>query len=353
MQVKRDDLNKACNKVARIKSNKNFPISDYILLKFCSDSKQLLVRATDNYVYVECTIACEGEVEDAEYIVEAGKFIKLIGKTTKDTIKFTKKDNTLQVKGNGSYKYELLDDDFLDIPPFSEFDVYDVDLKLLKPAMLDAIKCKSSVLSIPLSAGICINKDSVWGTDGGIFVAHDFESGVNERIVIADNLCTLIPCLDDGSAVVYIDSENNKCAIQSESTLIYGSLVSGAELYPDLSRLFAITDRSILTINRAEVLQAIDRLSIFTDETDSSISIAVIENGVGLTVGGKSMEQVTLKHAHEVVPTTLTVSMASLKHIVALMQNDYIEIQYARDEANCGALFISDGLVNAGMGLLD
>lgn len=352
MEVLTNQLAKACGKVARIKSNKDYPISDYLLLKFCKDTNSLVMRATDNYVFCECEIPCEGEVEDLSFIVEAGKFIKLISKTTKDKVKFAPKGDALQVRGNGSYTLEVLDEDFLDVPELDDADVYTISLKELKPALLDAIKCKSNMSNMPLASGVCINDDSVWGTDMSVFIAHDFKTNIDKRVVIADNLCTLIPCLNEGDATMYINEESGSCIIRDNDTLIYGSIVGDCDGYPDLSTLFSVEDKSIITVNKAEVLQAIDRLSIFTDATDSNISIAVIENGLGLTVGGKSVEQITVKTSYEVVPTTLTVSMAMLKHVIQIMQNDFIELQYTKDEL-CGALFICDGIVSAGMSIME
>lgn len=353
MKVNTNQLAKACGKVSRIKSNKEYPISDYILLSFSEESKALTIRATDNYIFVQCEIPCEGEIQDKDYIVEASKFIKLVSKTTKENVTFAEKGESLQFKGNGSYKFELLDEDFTEVPEYEDAEVFTVNMKSLKPSILDAIKCKSNMVSMPLASGVCINPDSVWGTDTARFVSHDFETGLDKRIVLADNLCSLIPCLDEDEATMYVSHEHSSCAIICKDTLIYGSIVEESDLYPDLGMLFSLEDKSIVTINRHEVVQAIDRLSIFSDVTDSNISIAIIEGGVGLTVGGKSIEQVTVKNTYELVPTTLTVSMAGLKDIVSIMQNDFIEIQYAKDLESCGAMFVYDGIISSGVALVD
>lgn len=353
MQVQTNKLAKACGKVARIKSNKDYPISDYILLKFESETQSLLIRATDNYIFIECVIPCEGVEVDEEYIVEASRFIKLVSKTTKEVISFAKKGNALNVKGNGSYKFELLDEDFTEVPDFSNAEVFNVDMKSLKPSILDAVKCKSSITGMPLISGVCVNTESVWGTDSARFVSHDFPTGVGSRLVISDSLCTLIPCLDTEEATMYVDRDNEACAIRCADTLVYGAIVPSPELYPNLELLFSLEDKSIVTVNRHEVVQAIDRLSIFTDVTDTNISIAIIEGGVGLTVGGKSIENIAVKNMYEVIPTTLTVSMSGLKDIVSIMENDFIEIQYAKDIDSCSAVFICDGIVASGVAIVE
>lgn len=350
MKIETNVIQRACGKIAKIKYNKDYPISEYTLLSFKAETQNALLRATDGYIFVEVDMPCEGVEQDCDFIVEANKLIKLVGKTTKDVMTFVAKDNCLKVKGNGSYSLEVIDEDFLEIPDYTNAQVCETDFKVLKPALLDAIKCKSGMSNQPLMSGVCVNKDSVWGTDVCKFVSNEFETGIEDRILLSDLICTLIPCLDGAKGIIYPDIENLSCAMKVNDTLIYGQLLEGAEMYPDLGQLFSGEDKAVVTVNKNEVLQAMDRLSIFTDETDAKVAIAVIEEGVGLSVGGKSVEQLEVKSTFNIVPTTLIVSMSAFKDIVSIMQNDYIELQYHTDDEG-GALFVSDGITNGGVAL--
>lgn len=352
MKIGTNVLQRACGKIAKIKYNKEYPISEYVLLSFKEETQHALLRATDGYIFVEVDIPCEGVENDCDFIVESSKLVKLVGKTTKETITFTPKSNCLKVRGNGSYSLEVLDEDFLEIPDYTNAEIFEADFKVLKPALLDAIKCKSGISTQPLMSGVCVNSDSVWGTDGCKFVSNEFETGITDRVLLSDLMCTLIPCLDADVGIIYPDAKNLSCAMKVNDTLVYGQLLADADEYPNIKQLLSGENKAVIQVRKNDVLQAIDRLCIFVDEADAQVAIAIIEEGVGLSVGGKSIEQLDVKSTYNLVPTTLLVPMTAFKDIVSIMQNDFIEIQYHVDGEG-GALFVTDGLTNGGVALAE
>lgn len=116
MILRSEDLQSLCTKIlAAVDSNELSVVTETLQLK--TDGQFLFVSVTNREYYAEVKIDID-EVVDFHATVNANLFLKLISQITTDTIELIIKENSLIVKGNGTYNLPLIfdGDKLLELP---------------------------------------------------------------------------------------------------------------------------------------------------------------------------------------------------------------------------------------------
>ena len=93
------------------------PITEYVHIELLDGT--LSITATDSINFITYKHS-EVEGENGSTIVKADTLIKLVAKTTKESMTFSKKEGHLEVKGNGKYKVEILEGEKFSSYQFNE-----------------------------------------------------------------------------------------------------------------------------------------------------------------------------------------------------------------------------------------
>lgn len=243
-------------------SSKILPITEYLKMELVEGDLTIVATDSANFIeYFEKGI----EGQDGTAIVQADKLIKLVSKTTKQQVSFELKDTHLEVKGNGVYKVELFET--------SEYPTYEFEHTIagttIKSATLKKVFGinKSAIatdLLMPCFTGYNLG-DTAITTDGVKMCLNETSILGDKRALIPQKLAELLHVIS--SEDVYIQKDGNKLLFSAESITVFGTELDGLAEYPDISAVTELVYENNATVNRQQLLDALDRLSLFVDNT--------------------------------------------------------------------------------------
>lgn len=256
-------INSIFSRLAKgVGTSKILPITEYLKIELVGGELTIVATDSANFIkYSEKGI----EGEDGTAIVQADKLIKLVSKTTKPQVTLELKDTHLEVKGNGVYKVELFET--------SEYPTYEfnADIKgvTVKSATLKKVFAinKSAIATdmlMPCFTGYNLGTTSIT-TDGVKMCINDTSIFGENRALIPQKLADLLQVIT--SEEVHIQKEGNKILFTAENVTIFGTELDGLDEYPDISVVTELEYTNVATVKRQQLIDAIDRLSLFVDNT--------------------------------------------------------------------------------------
>ena len=323
-------------------NNKLLPITQMICVSLKDGVLTTITTDGTNYLYVK-----EQHVagDDFYVVVDANQFAKLISKMTSENITMTvaEKTGALNVKGNGNYILELpLDEDgeYIKFP-----DAYE-KLTLLEPDERGVIN-KSTVQVIletvkPALATTFENPeytayyvaDKVVGTDRTIIASMDVEFCNVPRLINADFLDLVAVMREEKIATAYYGTD---IVFQTQDATIVGKLAEGVDDYAidAISELVDQEFTSSCSVPKAELLQMLDRLSLFVGPyDDNSVILTFVKEGLQISSKASSGVEIisyvaSTNHENFIAPINVNTLIKTVKSV----SSDVIEMSYGNDSA--------------------
>ena len=131
MILRIEEMQNACGKIlAAVDSNNLSILTETLQIK--TEGRNLCVSVTNREYFAKVRIEIDTEI-DFHATVNANLFLKLISQITTDTIEMNIIDNSLVLKGNGTYKLPLIydGDKLLDLP---EINIYNPTVNFVIPS---------------------------------------------------------------------------------------------------------------------------------------------------------------------------------------------------------------------------
>lgn len=288
---------------------------------------ELLVRSTNGVNFVSVfEYGVEGE--SGECIVKADQLIKLIEKTTKKELSFSLKDSYLEVKGNGVYKVQTINEQF----PVYEFDTntkaVEINTDVLKRVFRVNESAIAKELIVPHLTGYNVGSSCI--TTDGIKMCINNTKISEEPVLITQTLADLISSTIT-SEKVDIQKEGNKLLINADNIIIFGTELDGIDQYPDITGILEYKYVNKATVSKSELLSVLDRLSLFVDQFDN--------NGARIKFGSETIEIEDLKvNIQETVDYTnktqespdvkVLLNVGFLKDVLSAVSGETVTIQY-------------------------
>lgn len=321
-------------------NNKLLPITQMICVSLKDGVLTTITTDGTNYLYVK-----EQHVagDDFYVVVDANQFAKLISKMTCENITMTVVDGSLNVKGNGNYILELpLDEDgeYIKFP-----DAYQ-KLALLEPDERGTIN-KSTVQVIletvkPALATTFENPeytayyvaDKVVGTDRTIIASMDVEFCNMPRLINADFLDLVSVMREEKIATAYYGSD---AVFQTQDAVIVGKLAENVDDYAidAISELVDQEFTSSCSVPKAELLQMLDRLSLFVGPyDDNSVILTFVKEGLQISSKASSGVEIisyvaSTNHENFTAPINVNMLIKTVKSV----SSDVIDMSYGNDSA--------------------
>lgn len=323
-------------------NNKLLPITQMICVSLKDGVLTTITTDGTNYLYVK-----EQHVagDDFYVVVDANQFAKLISKMTSENITMVvaEKTGALNVKGNGNYILELpLDEDgeYIKFP-----DAYE-KLTLLEPDEHGTIN-KSTVQVIletvkPALATTFENPeytayyvaDKVVGTDRTIIASMDVGFCDMPRLINADFLDLVAVMREEKIATAYYGTD---IVFQTQDATIVGKLAEGVDDYAidAISELVDQEFTSSCSVPKAELLQMLDRLSLFVGPyDDNSVILTFVKEGLQISSKASSGVEIisyvaSTNHENFTAPINVNTLIKTVKSV----SSDVIEMSYGNDSA--------------------
>lgn len=336
-------------------NNKLIPITSLMAIELKADHV-LTLTTTDatNYLYID-----ENKVEGDDFyvVVPVDMFSKLIARMTCEnvTLILHPEIKILEVKGNGNYKIELpLDENgqLIKYPDPYKSDVSsDIKLNLSTVrVILDTLKSAlATTLENPCYTGYYVG-DSVIATDTYKIANMDINL-FNMPVLVSAELMNLLSVITEENIRVSINKDVLQFA--TDTCRVYGRAMEGIEDFavePIMSLVNTEMD-SWCSLNKTQLLQVLDRLSLFVGPYDKN-AVRFTFTREGLEISSKassSVEMIPYISSKDFREFTCMIDVQMITQEVKAIQTDVIDMYYGEDNA----VIMKDGNITIVVALLE
>jgi len=337
LTIKTQKLQEMVSKAVKgASNNKMIPITGLMAITLKNNVLTLMTTDATNTLKV-----LENGIDGDEFyaVVQADIFSKLISKTTTETITLTLKENSLQVKSNGTYSIELPLDEEGNLIKFPEYKFDDtvekntINLSTIK-TILNANKAAlAQTMEIPVLTGYYFG-DTVLSTDSYKVCSTDIKVFPN-RVLLPADLVELLAIMDEEKITVH--QSGSKILFTTKNVIIYGTELDGIDDYPvEAIQAYLQTEfNSVCKLPKTALLNVLDRLALFVSTYD--------KNGIYLTFTDDSLiisskksngiEVIKYQANENFQPFTCCIDIELFRSQIAAQEGEVVELWYGHDKA--------------------
>lgn len=290
MIFRSEDLKSVCQKILNaVDSNSLSQITDIIYLHV--NDCRLNISVTNGEYYTNVSIPVSDETS-FEASVNASMFLKLISQITTDTIELYVKDTNLVVSGNGKYKIPIVykDEDMLKI---SEINIDNItsEFEISSENLLSMMNFNSKEIAKTVASDVRPVQRLYYLDSNGCITfttgacVNNFTVDSSIKILLTDKIVKLFKLFkaEQVKCVLGNDMLGNgtiqtKIRFETDNVKIVSVLNSDMSLINsvpvDIIRRRASDNYPhVVSLNKNELVQALNRLLIFADSKNSRSSI--------------------------------------------------------------------------------
>lgn len=330
MKIKTLILKTMLGHVNKCKPNPLLEITSYYELK--ASNNVLTITATDSNNIIKTAMNIDTD-EKFEVIVKSDQFTKLINKTTVDTVDLTIEGSCLNVKANGEYKVEIVEGETY--PSYQiDGDIYQVNSYHLNKAIKSCKNAKSLTVSEGVLYGYLLRDGQLISADAIKVCQCGVETSIDVDILIPPSMADILIALDKDDCEVRLDGD--KILFIGQDVEIYGTLMEGADTYPEVSSLLDMDYPAFCEVDVKEFLNSLDRLNLFVGLYDNNIiNIMFQNNEVDLITNSKSCEAIpylSVQDIENVGDSLYSVNTKFLYDLVSAVPSPTITICFGLDD---------------------
>lgn len=307
MILKVKEFQTACKTILdAVDTTTNSIVNETLELKVVDSVLSLNVTNKEYFTSVKMPVSSE---ENMIATVDAKVFLSLISKITTDELEITKKDNVLVIKGNGVYKLPMIysDGSLLELTPIVIDNVtsdFVVNSDILHSILAyNSKELSKGVISRPIQKMYYVDEDGAITFTSGACV-NSFKLVQPIKILLSGKIVKLFKLFPKNTDVRMILGYDDVGGItQTKVSFVSGAIEITAILNSDEDMLLSVPVSAIrgrangtykysVDINRDQLIQAIDRLLVFSSQSvGATRSYARFKFGVEtLTIKAKDSE---------------------------------------------------------------
>lgn len=321
-------------------NNKMIPITSLLGLEVKDNVLTLMTTDGSNHLRIKQKIESNNS-NNFYIVVNADTFSKLVTKTTCENITLTLMENYLEVKGNGTYKLDVaMDEDgnvikFANLVTSNETEVKQILVNELKSALLKSKASIAQSMEIPFLTGYYIAQNVI--TTNREMMSCVKKEILDSPILISSEMAELLQ-LVEGEYVSLIQ-EDQKLLFETDNIIIYGKQLEGLEMYPveALTNLMNLSYDHIIKVNKAELLNVLDRMSIFvTDYDKNGVFLSILPEGLQLTSQkSNASEIIPYEKIGEKIPETFRclIDIEMFASQVQVNEGEKVQINYGQEKS--------------------
>lgn len=337
LTIKTTKLQELISKATKgVGNKKDRPITESIAIKVENNILTLVTTDYDNYLY----ISAEVESDDFYAVVNADLFAKLITRITTDSISLDVSDSSLVIKGNGEHQIPLTIDittgDIVEYPdPVSEIAEEDKS----KIGELGVADIKTIIRAVKPALALTVEMpqyihyyfgDVVLATDTNKVGCYRKKITDMPILVSAEVMELLDVYTSDQPIVIY--SIGNRLLFTGENCTIYGYSMDGIDAF-NVTAINSYVNKeypSSCKLPKQEVLQLIDRLSLFVDVFDEDVvNISFTEDGMEMSSQkSNSVESIPYTESKDLQEVTGRIYLDMLRSQIKAQTGDNIEVYF-------------------------
>lgn len=316
--------------------NKLLELSTYMGIRV--ENGMLYLNTTDGTNYLSVSDSCSAD--DMDITVDADLFTKLISKITSDTVDMEVNDNSLVITGNGTYKLELIPDENGNAFSFpNRFpDKAEVIGKLSATDLNSVVTAIKSSLS-GVAGGVYSNYyfgDVIASTDKAmmsVFNKKVFDDAylINKEFIDLINMSATDVTLSKSGDMLLADTSISEKGSICVCTKIPNNV---SEFSIDNVNKFANLDvKSFCRIRKAELLDLLDRLSLFVSKfDDGAIQLEFEKTGVNVSsLASSGVEFIEYQECKDVEPITIKINIERLRNQLKAYFGDVVDLYFGNE----------------------
>lgn len=317
-------------------NNKMIPITGLMAIVL---KKGVLTLITTDATNILKVMEKDIEGDDFYVVVQADIFSKLVAKITTETITLTLKENSLEVKGNGTYSIELpLDEEgqlikFPDYKFDTKVEKSEINLSTVK-VLLNANKAAlAQTMEIPCLTGYYFD-DKVITTDTFKVCSTDIKVFPN-KVLLPAELMELLALMDEEKITVQVSG--NKILFSTNNVIVFGSQLEGIEDYPSeaINAYLETEFKSVCKLPKGAVLNLLDRLALFVATYDKNgVYLTFTKDGVIFSSKrSNGTELIKYQGSENFQPFTCCADIELLKSQISAQTEEVVELWYGHEKA--------------------
>jgi len=321
-------------------NNKLIPLTQLMCIQVKDGVLTIITSDFSNthYLYVKQ----DGVAGDFYVTVMADQFAKLIGKLTCDKINLQVGDGKLKIIGNGEYTLALQYDEMgnpIQYPdPLADLgepvgDTQTTTSLVVKKILTSIKSSLAQTMEYPYLTGYYVG-DKVCATDGeemGIYNTPILESATLMFPIVFDLLS-----FSDSESISIDRYEDGVVVFEASDMIIYSHEMEGIDEYPiqALNDYFETNMPSSCVLPKNELLQALDRLSLFVgDLDDNAIKLQFDKKALRIeSLASTGVENITYT-SNDGDFFECQVDLTSFTMQVKSQSTDTVTVQYADENA--------------------
>ena len=364
MIIRTELLQESCSKILNaVDSNVLSAVTETLEIK--NENGQMSMSVTNREYFVK--ILFDTDVNDEIHAtVNANLFLKLISKITSETIELSTDSNSLYVKCNGDYKLPLIfdRDKLMELPKITIDNVsetFDVDSSVLHSIVnYNSKELQKGTISKPIQRLYYVdNEGCITFTTGACI--NKFSIDMTSKLLLNDKLVKLFKLFKDTKVKVTVGHNKlSEDTVVTAVSFVAPGISIDAVLNCDDSMAVSfpvagIRDRATTTypmnisINKDTLMQAVDRLMLFSQaasKSDLSLSIIKLEfNADSVVVSDRNninKESVLYTHPIEIEDNySALINSSDLTKTLASSSNQLVNVSFGNQQA----FVISEGAV--------
>lgn len=317
-------------------NNKMIPITSLMAIEFKDDMLTLITTDATNTLKI---MAKDIEGDEFYVVVQTDIFSKLVAKTTTESITLTLKENSLEVKGNGTYNIELPLDEEGQLIKFPEYKFDEkVEKKIINlstvKVLLNANKAAiAETMEIPCLTGYYFD-DKVITTDTFKVCSNDIKV-FDDKVLLPSEMVGLLAIMDEEKINVQVSG--NKILFTTNNVTVYGTQLDGIEDYPaEAIQAYLETEfDSMCKLSKSALLNVLDRLSLFVSTYDKN-GVYLTFNNEGVLFSSKKSngtELIKYQGSENFQPFTCCADIELLESQISAQDGEVVELWYGHEKA--------------------
>lgn len=354
MILRIEDIQEVCSKLLNaVDSSSSFTINETLELK--TEDKSLYLSVTNREYYVRVKIALFDE-EEFHATVNANVFLKLMSQITTDTVELTTEDNSLIIKGNGTYKLPMIyeGENLLELP---KIEVNNITSNFtISTTILDSIlnynskELNKGVFSKPVQKMYYVDeKGCITFTTGACVNSFSLSSPIkvllNTKVVKLFKLFTsdnvTFDLAQDAVNEEIIQTKVRFKADNVELTSVINSDDNMVNSVPvDAIRKRATdTYPNSVVLNKNAVIQSINRLLLFSDNKEVFKPYSTFEfTNDNVTIWDRKKENKEIINYENSVETlsdtySATLDLNDIKLVLDGCKEEYVTLNFGNSQA--------------------
>ena len=343
----RDALLKPLQIIAGIVEKRHtLPILSNVLIQKKADSLQL--SATDLEIEIETSVKGGFDNSEASFTVSAKKLIDILRSTADNQVVKIDLDQSKATLKCGKSRFSL---QTLPAQDFPRLNIGNLDVSLRIPqkalkALLGQVLYAMAQQDIRYYLnGLLIvieNKEMrAVATDGHrlAFSAFALESDLPKReaILPRKTVLELNKLLRDTDDEILIEFGNNQVRFTLDGTVMTSKVIDGK--FPDYQRVIPQQNNKVVTLNRVQFLQALQRAAILANEKFRGVNLQLSDNELKIVCMNSEQEEAedTLDIEYAYSPLNIGFNIAYLLDVLNNTSNETIFCTFG--DNNSSALF--------------